>query len=353
MRAGFFFWFLRYTAAMKRAYEYGWKSTVPCGRRDQITDVPGVRVGHCTLDQDSVHTGVTVIVPPSDVYQENCIAAVHVQNGFGKSVGLMQVEELGVMETPIVLTNTLNTWKIADALCEHVLEEEGRKGIAVKTLNPVVGECNDSQINDIACRACGRRELEEAFAHASEEFEEGAVGAGRGTICYGLKGGIGSASRIVRINGQDYVFGLLVQSNFGKTECLRFGERFIGKQIAEKLRQTSVEDRGSIMMVLATDMPLTARQLKRIVRRVPNGLARTGGYTGNGSGEVVIGFTTADRIPRTATAWNVPCFADALLDPVFLAVSEMCEEAVLNSMLNAEPMKKRNGAVVHSLTAFL
>ena len=167
---------------MKRAQDYGWHGMVPCGRKDQITDVPGIRVGHCTVDDEDAHTGVTVILPPGDVYQDNCIAAVHIQNGFGKSAGLMQIEELGVIETPVVLTNTLNVWKIADVLCSHVLEDEERKGIHVQTLNPVVGECNDSRINAIQKRVLGREELELAFQNASETFEEGAIGAGRGTI---------------------------------------------------------------------------------------------------------------------------------------------------------------------------
>lgn len=338
---------------MKRAQEYGWHGMIPCGKKDQITDVPGIRAGHCTLDHEDVHTGVTVILPQGDVYQENCIAAVHVQNGFGKTAGLMQIEELGVIETPIVLTNTLNVWKIADALCSHVLEEEERKEIYVQTLNPVVGECNDSRINAIQKRALGREELEQAFQNASETFEEGAVGAGRGTICFGLKGGIGSASRIVKLGSQEYTFGLLVQSNFGRTECLRFGGRLIGKEIAEKLKQPSVEDKGSIMMILATDCPLSSRQLKRICRRVPNGLARTGGYTGNGSGEVVIGFTTANRISHQKKLMELTIYPDAMLEQVFMAVSEMCEEAVLNSMLNAEPMKDLNGTEVHSLIEFI
>ena len=321
---------------MKRAQDYGWHGMVLCGRKDQITDVPGV--GHCTVEDEDAHTGVTVILPPGDVYQDNCIAAVHIQNGFGKSAGLMQIEELGVIETPIVLTNTLNVWKIADALCSHVLEDEERKGIHVQTLNPVV---------------LGREELELTFQNASETFEEGAIGAGRGTVCFGLKGGIGSASRIVKLGSQEYTFGLLVQSNFGRTECLRFGSRLIGKEIAEKLKQLSVEDKGSIMMILATDCPLSSRQLKRICRRVPNGLARTGGYTGNGSGEVVIGFTTANRISHQKKMIELTVYPDTMLEPVFMAVSEMCEEAVLNSMLNAEPMKELNGTVVHSLVEFM
>ena len=338
---------------MKRAQAYGYTGMIPCGTRDQITDVPGIKVGHCTLDHENIHTGVTVILPPGDIYQNPCIAACHVQNGFGKTAGLMQIEELGTLETPIALTNTLNVGRISDALVHYMIDTEAEKGIHITTLNPVVGECNDSSINDITKTACGRKELEQAIVDANETFKEGAVGAGRGTICYGLKGGIGSASRIVTISGKAYTFGILVQSNFGRTACLQFNGSPIGKKIAEEINHHAESDKGSIMMILATDCPLSARQLKRVCRRVPNGLARTGSYTGNGSGEVVIGFSIANRLSRTKDLMNLQVLPDNVLDPVFLAASEMCEEAVYNSMLNAEATKKLDGSVCHALSEFL
>lgn len=336
-----------------KASQFGYKSYLTTGKFNRITDVAGIRVGHATVDRDLVHTGLTVILPPGDVYQNPLIAACHVQNGFGKTAGLMQIEELGSLETPIVLTNTLNVGKICDALIGHVLDQEAEKGIEVTSLNPVVGECNDSQINRIALRALDRKELEEAFASASAEFEEGSVGAGRGTICYGLKGGIGTASRQVAFNDKTYTFGILVQSNFGRTENFRFGDRWIGPQLKKAIKKASADDRGSIMMIVATDCPLSARQLKRVVRRVPNGLARTGSYTGNGSGEVVIGFSTANRLNRSKDSMTMTVYPDSMLEKVFMAVTDMCQEAVYNSMLNAVSCLKLDGSRCLSLRDLL
>lgn len=326
------------------------------GMKNLITDVPGVKVGHCTVNQGSSHTGLTVIVPVPEerltIYEEKLVAACHVQNGFGKTAGLIQIEELGTLETPIVLTNTLNVGKVSDALIGHMIDLEQKHGIAVRSINPVVGECNDSSINEISDRILGREELEAAFSSASSDFAQGAVGAGTGTICFGFKGGIGSASRIVRVGEKTYTFGLLVQSNFGRMDCLTVNGRAAGKAIAEQLKQDALPDRGSIMMILATDCPLTSRQLKRILRRVPNGLARLGGYTGNGSGEVVIGFSTAARIREQTEPQMLAVYPDRLLDPVFLAVTELCEEAVLNSMLEAEGCTALNQTEIHSLSEF-
>ena len=336
-----------------KASQFGYQSDLPAGKFDQITDVAGIRVGHTTIDHDTAHTGLTVIIPPGDVYQEPLIAACHVQNGFGKTTGLMQIDELGSLETPIVLTNTLNVGKICDALIEHVLKEEASKGIEVTTVNPVVGECNDSQINRIGNRVLGLMELEEAFKAASVQFEEGSVGAGRGAICYGLKGGIGSASRLVSIGGRTYTFGILVQSNFGRTRNFRFGDRLIGPGLEKSIKKASADDRGSIMMIVATDCPLSARQLKRVVRRVPNGLARTGSYTGNGSGEVVIGFSTANRLNRNKEEMTMTVYPDAMLERAFLAVTDMCQEAVYNSMLNAVSCAKLDGSPCLSLRDLL
>lgn len=345
-------------------------SEFQAGRRDQITDVPGVTVGHYTMKTRNHHTGVTVILPVCEdgtesLYENKCVAASYVQNGFGKTAGLMQIDELGTLETPIALTNTLNVGKMSDALISHVLRYENKLHPKHKlfSINPIVGECNDSHLNDIAERILGEEALETAFRHAGETFLEGAVGAGTGTICYGLKGGIGSASRIVSIREEKYTFGLLVQSNFGRTRNLVVDGKRIGIDIAEKIQPVGKEenkrdflselDRGSIMMILATDMPLSARQLRRILKRVPNGLARTGSYTGNGSGEVVIGFTTANRISMENTRLTLHAYPDILLDPVFRAVSELSEEAVLNSMLAAEPVDALDGTVIHCLREFL
>lgn len=189
------------------------------GKRNKITDVPGVLVGHSTIKNEENHTGVTVILPGSDnTFSSKYTAASYVHNGFGKSCGLIQIDELGTLETPIALTNTLNVGLVWDALAQHVLDRCEKDGVEVHSLNPVVGECNDSSINQISHRAVRQKHVLEAIGCAGEDFREGDVGAGAGTICYGLKGGIGSASRIVSVGDREYTIGVLVQSNFGSTE---------------------------------------------------------------------------------------------------------------------------------------
>lgn len=331
-------------------------SYYPAGPKNLISDVPGVLAGHYTCHEKDHHTGITVILPQKEdvfpsVFESKFTAACHVQNGFGKSMGLMQMDELGTLETPIVLTNTLNVGKMADALVGHMIALEKQRGVTVSSINPVVGECNDSLCNVIQDRILGEKELEAAFASASDTFSLGSVGAGSGTVCFGLKGGIGSASRMVSLKKKTYTFGLLVQANFGRTRCLRVHGRNVGAEIARKIEETK-DDKGSIMMILATDCPLSARQLKRVLRRIPNGLARLGGYTGNGSGEVVIGFTTAGRWKPVNKMQSFSAYPDQMLDPVFEAVSEMCEEAVLSALLHAEPCTGLNGKVYHSLREF-
>ncbi|MEE8808414.1 MAG: P1 family peptidase [Lactimicrobium sp.] len=332
-------------------------SFYPSGKRNLITDVPGVLVGHYTCAEENHHTGITVILPQREdvfpsVFESKYIAACHVQNGFGKSMGLVQIDELGTLETPIVLTNTLDVGKMADGLVEHMIALEKKRGVTVSSINPVVGECNDSLCNVIQDRILGEKQLEAAFSSASETFELGAVGAGSGTVCFGLKGGIGSASWLVTLKKQTYTFGLLVQANFGRTRCLRVHGSNVGAEIAERIAETK-DDKGSIMMILACDCPLSSRQLKRVLRRGPNGLARLGGYTGNGSGEVVIGFTTAGRVKPVDKLQSFSVYPDQMLDPVFEAVSEMCEEAVLSALLCAKSCTGINGTVYHSLSEFM
>ena len=204
------------------------------GKRNKITDVPGVKVGHCTVKTEENHTGITVIVPGADnAFAQKYTAAAYVHNGFGKSAGLVQVEELGTLETPIALTNTLNVGKVWDAMVDIVVEQCEQDGLEPMSINPVVGECNDSRINQIQKRVVGADEVRQAFASASEEFEEGDVGAGAGTICYGLKGGIGSASRVIRIGEKEYTIGVLVQSNFGATEDFVLNGESVGAKILD------------------------------------------------------------------------------------------------------------------------
>lgn len=331
------------------------------GKRNKITDVPGVRVGHCSVKTEENHTGVTVIVPGSDnAFARKYTAAAYVHNGFGKSAGLVQVEELGTLETPIALTNTLNVGKVWDAMVELVVEQCKADGLDPMSINPVVGECNDSRINQIQKRAVGEREVRQAFAEAAEEFEEGDVGAGAGTICYGMKGGIGSASRVIQIGEQEYTIGVLVQSNFGATEDFVLNGAAAGEKILEWKQEkdemaASEEDKGSIMSILATDLPLTSRQLKRILRRTGVGIARTGGYTGHGSGEVMIGFTTANRIPanQEETLLSIQAIPEQVINRAFLAAAEAEQEAILNSMTAAQSTRGRAGELYYSLSEYL
>ncbi len=329
------------------------------GEKNKITDVPGVQVGHWTVDEGMQHTGVTVVLPGKDnAYLEKYTAAVYVHNGFGKTCGLMQVEELGTLETPVVLTNTLNVGKMADALVAYMIDETRKEGEEIFSINPVVGECNDSRINRIQNRIAGENELRTAISEAGPDFEEGNVGAGTGTVCYGLKGGIGSSSRIVRIGESPYTIGVLVQTNFGATEDLKVSGEPVGLRIKECLRQEdgyNTEDRGSIMTVVATDLPVTERQLYRIIRRCGVGIARTGSYTGHGSGEVMIGFTTANRVKAGNGNVVDSCLRlrEDMLNPVFDAVAESTEEAILNSMTAAQARQGLDGRWYRSLSEFL
>lgn len=365
------------------------------GKGNKITDVPGVLVGHCTIKNQENHTGVTVILPGGDnAFAKKYVAASYVHNGFGKSCGLVQIDELGTLETPIALTNTLNVGVVWDALAEYVIRQCERDQVPVKSLNPVVGECNDSQINHIEKRGVRAEHVWEAIEHAREDFDEGDVGAGAGTICYGLKGGIGSASRVVELYGKEYTIGVLVQSNFGATkdfvlDGIPVGERILqhkermdreaagrsgrgdgtcernGKD--ERGRNSEADesgsggmgvsqrDQGSIMTILATDLPVSDRQLRRILRRTAVGIARTGAYTGHGSGEVMIGFSTANRILLKAgeepQAQSV--IHETLINRAFQGAAEAAHEAILNSMVCAGRTVGIDGQVYYGLGELL
>ena len=330
---------------------------LPHGARNAITDVKGVRVGNATKDHDGTHTGVTVVVPcEGNVYARRPVAAAHVLNGFGKTCGLVQVKELGCLETPIALTNTLCVGRVADAMVTHALREAERDGLPLPTtVNPVVGETNDGRINDIRNRSIGEGDVLSAIGSASSDFARGAVGAGRGTVCFGLKGGIGSSSRLVGIGPATYAVGVLVQSNFGRMPDLVVCGEPLGQRIAAELAATEGPERGSVMVVVATDAPLSSRQLGRVIRRATAGLVRCGSYMGHGSGDVFIGFTTANSIPDSPA--NAPrslgVLPEAALDGLFRACAEATEEAVLDSMLCAEPMRGLDGTVYHSLAEFI
>lgn len=348
--------------SQKRIRDYGIQvGRMETGTRNKITDVPGVLVGHSTIKNEENHTGVTVILPGQDnAFVKKYTAASYVHNGFGKSCGLVQIDELGTLESPIALTNTLNVGLVWDALTDYVISQCQKEKVQVRSFSPVVGECNDASINHIQHRAVDREHVLEAIRCAGEDFAEGDVGAGTGTICYGLKGGIGSASRVVQIHGTRYVIGVLVQSNFGATEDFVFNGLPAGELILKRKREmermaSSDLDQGSIMTILATDLPLSSRQLKRVIRRTGVGIARTGAYTGHGSGEVMIGFTTANRIPpvKEGEVISQTILHEDKINSAFQAAAEAAHEAILNSMVCAESTKGIKGEIYHSLAEFL
>jgi len=325
---------------------------MPCGARNSICDVPGVRVGHCTVDTNQHKTGVTVILPcEDDIFQRKMVAACHVLNGFGKTAGLMQIQELGTLETPIALTNTLNVGLVHDAMVEYMCRQAEENGYAIRSVNPVVCECNDASLNDIRHRAVGQAEFFSAIQNASRDFQQGDVGAGKGMTCHDLKGGIGSSSRQIQIGEELFHIGVLVLTNHGSLKDLTiFGEN-VGLDIEQRIRQDT-PDEGSCIMIVATDLPVTSRQLGRIIRRCSVGLARLGSYIGHGSGEVMVGFSTANRIQYQDTCFIMRCIPESRMDMAFRAAAEATEEAVLLSMLHAESVTGYSGKVRRSLKEF-
>ena len=239
-------------------YKFG---DLPAGKRDLITDVPGVKVGHVTLSEGCVQTGVTAIIPgPGSTFRQKFPAAVHVINGFGKSAGLVQIEELGTLETPILLTNTLSVPACLDGLITYMLADHPEIGTTTGTVNAVVGECNDSKVNDIRGRHVTAEHALKALHNVSEEFAEGAVGAGRGMKCFGWSGGIGSASRLVELDGKTYTVGALLLTNFGRKNQFVICGKKAGEEAHAAEEDYFSRDTGSCMMILATDLPLSSRQ---------------------------------------------------------------------------------------------
>lgn len=309
------------------------------GPLNNLADVPGVRVGHVTLPEGPLRTGVTVIVPGAEnPFYAKPVAAAHVVNGYGKSLGLVQVAELGTLETPIALCGTLNVGKVHDALVTCVLDRSHGENRFPTSINPIVLECNDSRLSDIVRRPVGIDAVRAALDGAAKEYAEGAVGAGCGMVCHGLKGGIGSASRVLQIDGRAYTLAVLALTNHGELCDLTIAGRHIGPSIAERIKAESLPERGSAILVLATDLPLDARQLGRVIRRVPVGLARLGAFIGHGSGEIVLGFTTDGPVPfeEGPAVLTRRVLREDLLGLPFRAAAECCEEAVLNSLAAAE-----------------
>ena len=302
-------------------------------------------------DGKDINTGVTAILPHGgNLFRDKVMAASAVINGFGKTMGLVQVEELGTIETPIIMTNTLSIGTAATALIRYMLAQNPEIGLSTGTVNPLVCECNDGRLNDIRGLHVQEEHIFQALENASETFEEGAVGSGTGMCCLGLKGGIGSASRVVALDGKDYTVGALVMSNFGSAGNLTVDGRHLGRDIKAML-DGKKKDQGSIIMLLATDIPLSERQLKRICRRAGVGLARTGSFYGNGSGDIAIAFTTANRVPHFGKGAfvSMQMMDDDKIDPVLEMSAEAVEEAIISSLWHAETLTGRAGRVQHGL----
>jgi D-aminopeptidase len=344
-----------------RLREFGIKTGIlDPGPLNAITDVAGVKVGHVTLiEGDNVRTGVTAILPhEGNIFQDKVPAAVYVANGFGKLTGTTQMEELGNLETPIVLTNTLSVPTAADAVIDYILSLPRNEGVG--SVNPVVGETNDGSLNDIRGRHVKKEHVLEAIQNAKGgPVEEGAVGAGTGTICYNYKGGIGTSSRKLAAQRGGYTVGVLVQTNHGGIFQIN------GIPIDRKLGESPAASRaepnaglapvseGSCMVVVATDAPLDCRNLKRLAKRALLGIARTGGYYSAGSGDYAIAFSTAkdlriSYLSPTPTQ-TVTLLRNEQMSQLFLAAAEATEEAILNSLFKAKTMKGKNGHTAQAL----
>jgi D-aminopeptidase len=322
------------------------------GKFNAITDVPGVRVGHKTLIAgDDMRTGVTAIIPhEGNLFQKKTPAAIYVGNGFGKLAGYTQVKELGNIETPVILTNTLSVSAALDALITYTLKQEGNS--AIGSVNGVVGETNDGGLNNIRARYVKPEHVIEAIdAAKTGPVEEGGVGAGTGTICFGFKGGIGTSSRVLPASLGGYTVGVLVQSNFGGV--LEIAGVQIGKILGKYdfKRDVDKDADGSCMMVVITDAPLTSRNLERLAKRAMMGLAKTGGIASNGSGDYVIALSVAkENLIDEKTLFYSPVeLHNHSMSSLFLATIEATEEALINSLFAAKTTKGFNGRVVEEL----
>jgi D-aminopeptidase len=330
------------------------------GPLNAISDVPGVRTGHATIvGGDHIRTGVTAILPHSgNLYREKVAAALHVFNAFGKLVGGTQVQQLGQLETPILLTNTLSVWDVAAALSDWMLAQPENQ--TVRSINPVVGEANDGWLNDIRGRHVKAEHVRAALASAMSEqgagaIEEGAVGAGTGTVAFGWKGGIGTSSRRVALRSEAaFTIGVLVQTNFGgrlTMDGVAVGENLKPPRAAGTAAGPQGSGDGSCMIVVATDAPLDARQLGRLAARALLGMARTGSSGSHGSGDYVIAFSTTNRYAATdgPPLRQVTLLREDDLSPLFEAAADATEEAIYNSLLRAATVRGRDGHTVEAI----
>lgn len=344
-----------YSEERPRLREFGIKTGIlEPGKWNAITDVKGVKVGHVTLIKGkNIRTGVTAILPhEGNIYQEKVPGAFYVANGYGKLMGYTQIEELGNIETPIILTNTLSVPTAANGLITYTLSLPGNE--KVFSVNAVVGETNDGWLNDIRGRHVKEKHVIEAIRNAeSGPVEEGNVGAGTGTTCYGYKGGIGTSSRKLPTSRGGYTVGVLVQTNHGGV--FQINGYPIGVRLGKYYMKNDLEEfgDGSCMVVVATDAPLDSRNLKRLAKRALLGIPRTGGFYSNGSGDYAIAFSTAKglRIPHRSEGrtLNVETLKNNQMSPLFLAAAEAAEEAILNSMFKAQAMEGRDGHKIEAL----
>ena len=337
---------------------------LPTGRLNAITDVPGVRVGHVTRIEGSgkltsgrgpIRTGITAILPhPGNIFREKAPAAVYTINGYGKATGFEQIRDLGVIETPICLTGTLNVGRVWDAVVTYSIRENPDIAITTSNVSPIVGECNDNMLNDGQGRHVNEDDVLRAIdGAAAGQVAEGCVGAGTGTLCYGFKGGIGTASRQV-VDGK-YTVATLLQTNFGRRHELRMLGVPVGRHLTDDQNPTPP---GSVMIVIATDAPLDARQLERLAKRAAFGLGRTGAVCHSGSGDFVIAFSTRNRrMHESSEIFQMQQLINeeadhnggAVIDEFFRAVVECVEESVYNALVAAETMIGRGDHTVHAL----
>jgi D-aminopeptidase len=342
-------------AQQKRARDYGLQfGVLSPGKDNTITDVSGVKVGHVTLIKgDSIRTGVTAILPyDGNIFQNKVPAAIFTGNGFGKLAGSTQVAELGHIETPIVLTNTLNVATGIDALIDFTLQQKGNE--TVQSVNAMVGETNDGYLNDIRGRHVTKTDVLTALNNArSGGITEGPVGAGTGTVCFGYKGGIGTSSRLLPKSLGGYSLGVLVQSNFGgvlQIDGVPVGKTLGKFDFSNKLMNSAD---GSCMIIVATDAPLDSRNLERLAKRAFMGLAKTGGIASNGSGDYVIAFSTDEsiRVPHQSAGQAKPVafLSNEQISPLFMAAIEATEEAIINSLFAGIDMTGKQGHKVQAM----
>lgn len=341
----------------RRIRDYGISiGEMKTGPMNSISDVSGVEVGHVTLDEGNIKTGVTVVIPAQgNLFRDKLMASCHIINGFGKSTGLVQIEELGTLETPIIMTNTLSVGDCSRGLVDYMLSVDSSIGTVNGTVNPVICECNDGFLNDIRGLNVKPCHVREAVEKASPVFNMGDVGAGKGMSCYQLKGGIGSSSRLVEIDGDVFTTGVLVLSNFGEMADFRLDGEKKGREILKMSPPETLKEQGSIIVIIATDAPMSERQLKRLCKRASVGITRTGSYIGNGSGEIAIAFSTANRIGRDdkSTCLSLNMVNDRYANLFFRSVVESVEEAILDSMICASTVEGRDNHERKSLSGFI